>query len=98
MILWPVLATFGNGAQRSGCKVFASDTGTDLWAWNPDTKKAEVLAHSDRLPTEIETSVWILDVDDGTEVRMVVDARDCGCSHPLKYFRPAPGADRVYVG
>lgn len=99
MILWPCVATFQNGAQRTACKVFAAPDGTDVWAWNDVTKKAEVLAHSDHgLIVDAETEGgWIVDVDDGTHVRVIVDPKDCGCSHPLKYFRPAVGASVVHA-
>lgn len=97
MQLFPCLVTFTeSGAIVSACKVYATPDGVDVWHWNPDLAKAEVIAHGPRLAEEAR-DVWSLVCDDGTDTRIVVDARDCGCGHPLKRFRPAVPV-RDYAG
>ncbi len=87
MILFPCLVSLPSGSQRTTCKVYYSPGAVDVWAWNDQEQKAEVIAHSDRL-NETERNHWTIDVPDG-QVSIVLDPRACGCGHPLRYFRPA---------
>lgn len=73
----------------SACKVYATPDGVDVWHWNPDDQKAEVIAHGPALTRTRDANAWTMVCDDGTPLRFAVDPKDCGCSHPLKRFRPA---------
>lgn len=89
MLLFPCVVTFPeSGSIVSVCKVYATPDGVDVWHWNADDGKAEVIAHGDALIEE-HRDVWSLTCTDGTEARIVSDPKDCGCGHPMKWFRPA---------
>lgn len=88
MILWPCVATFQNGAIRSNVKVWSTPDRCDVYAWNVETRRVELLAHSDHPARSIDSRVHEVDVDDGTMVRVAV-GDNCGCGHPLRYFNPA---------
>lgn len=88
VILWPCVVSFEDGHQVSPVKVFTLGDGRcEVWAWNGERNQAEVVADGE-LTVLDQAHSYLLGMNAGT-ARIVVDPKSCGCSHPLKHFRPA---------
>lgn len=93
--LFPAKVQTGDGATYSQVRVYATDDTTELWglaagkpaivATGPGlVKQARGVGHKF---TDGTRSKWVLQMADGTEW-LCTPGDGCGCSHPLKSFRP----------
>lgn len=89
MILFPTVVTLPDGQTFKACKVYYSPSGVDVWWW--DGTKAIVVASGQTLEEVDRQKQWTFQVQTSPVAGLatIVKDPDCGCSHPLTYFRPA---------
>lgn len=97
MEVFPVTVTI-DGQTHGTCKMFADGTGTRIYEWDRQASEA-TLVLSTTFTAEGGPRRWVIRDEDGdTPDIEVAKSGGCGCSHPLKRWRPEVGAARVVAG
>ncbi|HEY8548012.1 MAG TPA: hypothetical protein VIL36_23300 [Acidimicrobiales bacterium] len=94
MEVFPVQITI-DGHTHATCKMFVDATGTRIYRWDP-TARAGVPVLETPAVAQGGPRTWRIETGDG-ELK-VTKAGGCGCSNPLKRWRPDPGAARAVAG
>ena len=94
MDVFPVRVTV-DGQVHEHCKMFVDGAGTRIYTWDRRASTAVPVVLSDATATGGPRR-WTLTTEAG-DVE-IAKSGGCGCSHPLKRWRPEAGAARVVAG
>lgn len=94
---FPCIATEPDGTEHRTCRVVAEAGRTVVWAWDRDLRTAVAVIESVGPPLELppldETyrgkrlRQFVIELD-GDDVASFREQGSCGCSHPMKAWRP----------